>query len=81
MYISTSCKSRGNVGLTSMFAGIAYVTILGSVSVSMIPIVGTFMLVHSLIRPRFSDGLRITTRSGMLDFCWIGRGPKLRMEG
>ena len=60
-----------------MLAGIAYVTILGSVSVSTIPIVGTFIVVHSLIKPRFSDGLRMTTRSGILDFCWIGLGPKL----
>lgn len=61
-----------------MFAGIAYVTILGSVSVSTIPIVGTLREVHSLMRPRFSEGLRMTTRSGMFDFCWMGRGPKLR---
>ena len=51
-------------GLTSMLAGIAYVTILGSVSVSTIPTVGMLEMLHSLINARFSDGLRMTTMSG-----------------
>jgi hypothetical protein len=50
--------------LTSMLAGIAYVTILGSVSVSTIPTVGMLEMLHSLINARFSDGLRMTTMSG-----------------
>ena len=64
--------------LTSMLAGMAYVTILGSVSVSTIPTVGMFEMLHSLINARFSEGLRTTTMSGRWDPARMGLGPKLR---
>jgi hypothetical protein len=63
--------------LTSILPGTANVTTLGSQSVSTNPMVGTLDAVHSLMAPRFSDGLRKMATSGRWEFAAMGPRPKL----